>query len=215
MNPNSSYNPNGSNTGKRFLMAFLDGIVFFVFLMGVIFLALSYSRAEKNKQKIQDMEVCTQETTATVTHLNIFNEKVNKDEIDSPTRDIYDADYTFTVDGQEYKGNYNSRKKIEMGDTFDIVYDPNDPNHSYLKEQIQKEISGDVKKMVFYYPGLVLVILGILAAIPLAVLQIIERKKEDKRREEAYQQALERHQAEMERLKYDKLNSQSTDEPRQ
>ena len=38
--------------------------------------------------------------------------------------------------GTQYKGNYNSRKKIEMGDTFDIVYDPNDPNHSYLKEQI-------------------------------------------------------------------------------
>lgn len=197
-----SYN---SNAAKRMVMAFLDGIIFFVFLLGVILLFVSYNRAQKTQKNHQNMKLCTQETTATVTHLNTFTEKTKPDEIDSPTYNIYDARYTFTVDGQEYNGNYSSRKKIEMGDTLDIVYNPNDPRQSYLKVEIQKEASGDVKKMIFYYPGIVFVVFSVLAAIPLAIIQIMDRIKEDKRREAAYQQALERHKAEMEMKKANEI----------
>ena len=69
---------NNSNAAKRMVMAFLDGLIFFVFLLGVIFLLLSYNRAQKNQQKNENMKPCTQETTATVTHLNTFTEKVLK-----------------------------------------------------------------------------------------------------------------------------------------
>jgi hypothetical protein len=92
-----------------------------------------------------------------------------------------------------------------MGDTLDIVYNPNDPSQSYLKVEIQKEASGDVKKMIFYYPGIVFVVFSVIAAIPLAIIQIIDRIKEDKRRDAAYQQALERHKAEMEMKKANEI----------
>ena len=183
---------------SRILMSFIDGLVFFFFILGLILLGVSYNRAKKNEEKIAEMAPCTEETTATVTHLNIFTEKVNKDDIDSPTREIYDAKYTFTVNGQEYSGNYDSKKKIEEGDVFEIVYDPSDPNHCYLKSEKSKELSSDVKQSFFYYPSIFLIVASLVVAIPLAILQIIHRVKENKKWEEEYQRAVERHQAEME-----------------
>ena len=175
---------------KNIASVFLDTIVFMIFILGVILVAVSYISARKGSEKRSEMDPCTEVATATVTHLNIFTEKLDKDDDLSPTRYLYDARYNFEVDGQEYTGNYSSYSKINEGDTFEIMYDPNNPSRCFTVKEMSKKPNGDIKKNLFFYPGVVMVALGLLAAIPLTIIKIVARAKAKKRRKEEFERAM-------------------------
>ena len=173
------------NALRMMLMAMVDAFVFFIFLLGCIFLGVSYNAARRDGAKAQEMSSCTADATAVVTHLNIFQEEISSDDDNiSRYRDKYDARYTFTVDGQEYNGNYKSYHEIAEGDEIAIKYDPANPGKCFTEREVSKNLSGDVRKQIFYYPGLVMVIFAIGVAIPLTIMKIVRRIKRKKKMRE-------------------------------
>ena len=190
----------------RLILGLLDGLVFFIFIMGCIFLGLCYMWARENSAKNEKMAACTVDAKAEVTHLNVFQEDIsNEDDITPRYRDKYDADYTFTVDGVEYKGNYDSYSRISMGDYLDIKYDPNDPNNNYLAKEVNKDRSGDIRDQLFFYPGFIMTVFGLVTAIILTIIGKVLKAKEKKKREEEFERRRQERLAEIEKARYEGL----------
>lgn len=182
-----------NNALKGLLIAFLNGIVCFIFILGFILYSVGRKDDGKTEENIRKMEKCTESITVTVTHVNVFRQPIydehgNKMDIETKHKPLYEGRYTYIVDGEEYEGRQVSSKKIEEGDTFEISYDPNDPSMHFSNDDIKslKRTSEYNKGGSFITKaGLLLMVIGFFMAVPLAIYNLVTRikaRREHKRR---------------------------------
>ncbi|MBP5413916.1 MAG: DUF3592 domain-containing protein [Lachnospiraceae bacterium] len=182
-----------NNALKGLLIAFLNGIVCFIFILGFILYSVGRKDDGKTEENIRKMEKCTESMTVTVTHVNeywepIIDENGNRLDIDTNHRSKYEGSYKYTVDGKEYEGSKVSYGTIKEGQSLEIAYNPNDPSMHFLMDDIKstkrlRERNGGGG--FFTWAGLILMIIGFLMAVPLAIYNIVSRikeKREHKRR---------------------------------
>jgi len=178
--------------GIRGLVSFATSMALFITLLGGILLGVAYITARSAKESNDEKRICTETENATVVHLNIFERK-ESDEIDALVKRIYSAKYSFNANGEEYFGYYESEKPIEMGDEFEIKYNPNDPNTSLKKTEAEKMPPEEFHKQFFFYPGAVLAGFGIIAFVGFIILGAVVRKKDEARVREELRLADERY----------------------
>ena len=182
-----------NNALKGLLIAFLNGIVCFIFILGFILYSVGRKDDGKTEENIRKMEKCTESITVTVTHVNeywepIIDENGNRLDIDTNHRSKYEGSYKYTVDGKEYEGSKVSYGTIKEGQKLEIAYNPNDPSMHFLMDDIKstkrlRERNGGGG--FFTWAGLILMIIGFFMAVPLAVYNVttrIKEKREHKRR---------------------------------
>jgi hypothetical protein len=64
------------------------------------------------------------ETQGTVTKVEQYLDQTGED-----TQTVYDVDFEYTVDGNQYTGSFNGiGKSYDVGDKIKVFYDPEDPN---------------------------------------------------------------------------------------
>lgn len=182
-----------TSVAKRLLIAFLEGMVFFIFIMGIILYSVGMKSDTRTDEKLRKMEKCTESMTVTVTHVNeywepIIDENGNRLDIETNHKSKYEGSYKYTVDGKEYEGSKVSYGTIKEGQKFEIAYNPNDPSMHFLMDDIKstkrlRERNGGGG--FFTWAGLILMIIGFFMAVPLAIYNIVSRikeKREHKRR---------------------------------
>ena len=79
------------HVAKGCLIAFLEGMVFFIFIMGIILYSVGMKSDTRTDEKLRKMEKCTESMTVTVTHVNeywepIIDENGNRLDIDTNHR---------------------------------------------------------------------------------------------------------------------------------
>ena len=182
-----------NNALKGLLIAFLNGIVCFIFILGFILYSVGRKDDGKTEENIRKMEKCTESMTVTVTHVNeywepIIDENGNRLDIDTNHRSKYEGSYKYTVDGKEYEGSKVSYGTIKEGQSLEIAYNPNDPSMHFLMDDIKstkrlRERNGGGG--FFTWAGLLLMVIGFFMAVPLAIYNLVTRikaKREHKRR---------------------------------
>lgn len=179
----------------------LTGFGLFILALGAVLFFVGRNSAEKDDEKRSKMTKCTVETTATVTHLNIFKETITSDNNQTRTETTYDATLTFTVDGQEYSVNYDSRSSIKEGDTFDIKYDPSNPECAYPVKEINYMLSKDSGLVTGFYvsSGKLMIIVGTALLVLGIILNTVFKIKMRKAHEKEMREAQLRHDLEMQR----------------
>lgn len=75
---------------------------------------------------------------------------------------VYTIHYQYSVDGQVYGGNFEQNRGMQVGETMQVKYDPNDP--AYSTHVLEPSISSIVI-------GFVLAVAGVTAIIEANVLE--------------------------------------------
>ena len=179
----------------------LTGFGIFILLLGAILFFVGGNSADQDDKLRTEMKKCTEETTATVTHLNIFEEKVTTDNSKRNSTRIettYDATLTFTVDGQEYNVDYDSRSSMKEGDTFDIKYDPSNPETAYPVKEINYMLSEDSSVVTGFFTsvGKLMIIVGGVLLLLGIILNIVFKNSMRKSHEREMREAQLRHDME-------------------
>ena len=179
------------HVAKGCLIAFLDGMVFFIFIMGLILYSVGVKNENRTSKKAQDIEKCTEYVTVTITHVNEFWEPVNDSngnrlDIEENHRSKFEGRYEYVVDGKEYEGRKVSYSSIKEGDSLEIAYNPNDPSMHYTKDEINKikrQSGGNSVSGFFTRVGLLLMVIAFLMAVPLAIYNKVTRIKQKREHE--------------------------------
>ena len=97
-------------------------------------------------------------TTQTVGRITGVRESEDRDSDGDVTTD-YTPEFEFVVNGQVYHGtgdtSYNRRKKVKIGGSINVFYDPEDPREHYTRG------GGKSQPVV----GVVFIILGVLTLL--------------------------------------------------
>ena len=186
----------------RILLVFFEAIVFFIFVLGLIFFGLGKMKEKQNDEKYAQMQKCTESTTVTITHVNVFREPVTDENGDQKDIELYytstyEGSFKYTVDGQEYEGRFTSKHTISVGDTEEIMYDPSNPSLFFKSNDIKNAKPKSGIYSFFKNAGLVMAIVGLVLAIPMAIIHIISKIKADREYEAQMEEAERRHREQM------------------
>ena len=78
---------------------------------------------------------------------------------DNPGRDYYVVHFRYMVEGQTYGGNFESRNPVPPEDTFEILYNPANPQQNTKSESIPPRNS----KIVF--AAIVAIVIAVVAFV--------------------------------------------------
>ena len=121
-------------------------------VLGIGLIALGAALFTSGRKRVKR---CTAQTVGRITGVS---ESEDRDS-DGYVTTYYAPEFEFVVNGQVYHGtgdtSYNRRKKVKIGGSINIFYDPEDPREHYTR-------GGGKSQPVM---GVVLIILGVLTLL--------------------------------------------------
>ncbi|MBQ5331196.1 MAG: DUF3592 domain-containing protein [Oscillospiraceae bacterium] len=127
-----------------------------------------------SSELITDKMPCTAETTGTVTNVYVKSKTAYDSKHRRYLQSTYTTDYTYELNGKTLNDTFRTSKYIYKGKIIRIRYDPDDPDHKYIKGY---DDAGDLIPLIF---GIVwdALFLFIIYAIIVSIKYETDKKKE-------------------------------------
>lgn len=170
-------NNSGRNTvgAVRDILIYIAGKILgmLIILLGV-FLMVSGMKSMKTKNANLDiLNRCVSSATASVGSVDT-GEYVDND---GYTKKLYIVYYTFDVNGVPFNDYYESTHQIGKGDSFQVIYNPDNPNE-HFSESEKNDMPTDTKAdKALFAGGIVLIAISVLFILRSILHEIKQIKK--------------------------------------
>ena len=180
---------------RKVFMYIFDKITLIVIVLGLVFTGIGMFLSRDADEQYMVLQKCTNHATATI--LTVNTKERYSDEDRNMRSVTYTGKYSFSVDGVEYQGSYESYSAVYTDSTFDVVFDPSDPNICFYPDKVKDINLKHERFSVYYRIGTKLIIAGLCMVCVLVIYKIIDGSINRRKRQEHIRQGEERRRQEL------------------